>query len=1132
MTNIHIIISKYLRLHIIFIFLFVSFAFSAQAQQNRRTSIYQDTVTVNDGEITTMTISLKGKKLAVIRLKEGKKEGLQEKYGRNGTLAEESTYKNGNLEGKFIKYNYSGKIIEEKFYKYNKSRGHSLLQGSLQKFNNQYLLVLANYKDSLLHGDYKEYKRDMLFISAKYKAGLLIGSQTKYNRNGIISAKENYKIISENGIKKSVLNGKITYYNSQGFVSSEGVYKNGNKDGVWKTYYQGKGALESVITYKKGKKNGEFTYYYQNGNVKSRGTQYSQKSKYPYVIFDGKHETFNRNGNTTIITNYDMGNRHGDYKRFYDGGSIMESGEYYQKLKNGIWYYFSPEGDTLSLISYKVIPKDTIEVSVKDGPEIRWKNRTIVSKQFWKESKMHGEQQNYFPNGKLASKYNYNNGLLEGEYITYHQNGVMESYKFYKIRELYNNTEKAFAVGWDYRYDKEGSMTAKYYRDSLEKTIASISYKENFPAQVDYPGIIKIGYFPDGKIRSINMKTSYYSVFDQYYYRNGNTRLINIQNPENNVNNQIVYSNTGDVVYCSSRNKNPDSLQPSANIISKYTNAVGLKFIDNKFYSDSIKDGKYTLLYSNGNIMCELGFKNDLPHGNFVVYDAVSGDSLCYTSYNNGIIGYYMNKFAGKRYTQRGQLAANGKEMWVEYYYPNGNLREKSVYSKDNTSRIEHIEFWQNGQLKTKNNTIIGSSESYANDGRISSQTIVKDSLKTYRSYFANSNQLRTENFYINNKKEGLWKTYYESGQLWYKLSYKNGLAEGQYIQYFKDGKPKFVGDYKDNIKVGKWLHYNEYSVDTVSYKNGKIVVKMPDSKCGCVDTTISKISYASSLYHLCEYEDFKHFMPDFIIPIDSLEYRRIMYNRLQASDGGYSMDLVLFDYLSLKIPADEQIKITLNPCKTPGFISQMHMSAHIEGRTPYKSVTLNPKRISMEFLKGPLKSADSNYEYFTALFDTKSINYRNGKKLSFSFAKDQNACFSKGIINNFLQMEVINAKPHLFNMPSYYPLELTKNELSHFFGIKVNEARLSFYYQQNNARIKLDAKSDFILAGGHLAAGKIQISCKQITEDSYQIGEDGNDQVISAKELKNQWMANGFSRMQTSYDNNKQALIISFFVK
>ena len=99
------------------------------------------------------------------------------------------------------------------------------------------------------------------------------------------------------------------------------------------------------------------------------------------------------------------------------------------------------------------------------------------------------------------------------------------------------------------------------------------------------------------------------------------------------------------------------------------------------------------------------------------------------------------------------------------------------------------------------------------------------------------------------------------------------------------------------------------------------MVFKIPDTKCGCVDTINKKISYASSLYHLCEYEDFKHFMPDFITPIDSLDYRRLMYKRLQASDGSYSMDLVLFDYLSLKIPADEQIKITLNPCKTPGFI-------------------------------------------------------------------------------------------------------------------------------------------------------------------------------------------------------------------
>ena len=140
-------------------------------------------------------------------------------------------YKNGNLDGEVIVFDYNGRLFEKKNYKYSKSRGHSLLQGKYEKYDNTKLSISANYKDSLLDGQYREYLNDRLNVSAKYKAGLIMGEKKTYNRQGGLYAIEKYKIITEEGIKKSVLNGKASYYHTQGNLQSKGKYVNGMKEG-------------------------------------------------------------------------------------------------------------------------------------------------------------------------------------------------------------------------------------------------------------------------------------------------------------------------------------------------------------------------------------------------------------------------------------------------------------------------------------------------------------------------------------------------------------------------------------------------------------------------------------------------------------------------------------------------------------------------------------------------------------------------------------------------------------------------------------------------------------------------------------------------------------------------------------
>jgi len=121
------------------------------------------------------------------------------------------------------------------------------------------------------------------------------------------------------------------------------------------------------------------------------------------------------------------------------------------------------------------------------------------------------------------------------------------------------------------------------------------------------------------------------------------------------------------------------------------------------------------------------------------------------------------------------------------------------------------------------------------------------------------SKEIRAEGRIIDQKREGMWRYYYENGNEWgtiifnndkpekgllyyddkngsnkAQVDFKNGKMHGSYLEFYKNGKPKarieFVdslksgpasfyydsgnimieGEYKEGMKTGKWQHYTE----------------------------------------------------------------------------------------------------------------------------------------------------------------------------------------------------------------------------------------------------------------------------------------------------------------------------------
>ncbi|MCX7697287.1 MAG: DUF3352 domain-containing protein [Bacteroidales bacterium] len=72
----------------------------------------------------------------------------------------------------------------------------------------------------------------------------------------------------------------------------------------------------------------------------------------------------------------------------------------------------------------------------------------------------------------------------------------------------------------------------------------------------------------------------------------------------------------------------------------------------------------------------------------------------------------------------------------------------------------------------------------------------------------------------VDNKKEGLWKYYYESGNLWATVPYQKGKIDGRVIVYYdqKEPKTKIICEYKKDKREGQYIEY---------YLSGKTKAKL-----------------------------------------------------------------------------------------------------------------------------------------------------------------------------------------------------------------------------------------------------------------------------------------------------------------
>jgi len=385
--------------------------------------------------------------------RDDKKQGTSFYYEK-GVLKEEIPFKDDKKHGEGYRFNKNGDIVAIMTFKngalidqnnINRVDSRGMKQGVFKTFfPDKKVKTECYYKDDKLNGYFREFDQKGKEISiVRYINGELV----QENKNALSQTTETVKVKNEfysdgtlkksGGYKDSLPVGVHRTYNEQGKIKSSQTFSEegkkiadgivdgkGRQQGKW-TLYDSLGNVSGKGSYKNGKREGEWLFYFSLEKIQQKG-----------VYKDGKPE--------------------GKWLWYYSDGKLRREENFVNGKEDGFCYELSPTGDTLQSGEF-------IE-GFKHG---LWKTNmgdALVLEKF-SDGELHGDYRVYFlPSKKLRIEASYLQGGQHGKFREYYENG--------KIK-----TEGQYAGG------KENGMWRFYSEDGLLET--EIEYSQGEIAKVD-----------------------------------------------------------------------------------------------------------------------------------------------------------------------------------------------------------------------------------------------------------------------------------------------------------------------------------------------------------------------------------------------------------------------------------------------------------------------------------------------------------------------------------------------------------------------------------------------------------------------------------------------------------------------
>ncbi|MDR2084320.1 MAG: hypothetical protein LBP67_04930 [Bacteroidales bacterium] len=108
------------------------------------------------------------------------------------------------------------------------------------------------------------------------------------------------------------------------------------------------------------------------------------------------------------------------------------------------------------------------------------------------------------------------------------------------------------------------------------------------------------------------------------------------------------------------------------------------------------------------------------------------------------------------------------------------------------------------------NKTTVVIIEEYENgDPKIVREYVKNDTANYLETKYYSANIKMIEGAYVDGKREGTWKAWYQDGTLWSEGDFKEGKNNGNHVNYYENGAQRISGKYIDGVRTGAWTFYD-----------------------------------------------------------------------------------------------------------------------------------------------------------------------------------------------------------------------------------------------------------------------------------------------------------------------------------
>ena len=306
---------------------------------------------------------------------------------------------------------------------------------------------------------------------------------------------------------------------------------------------------------------------------------------------------------------------------------------------------------------------------------------------------------------------------------------------------------------------------------------------------------------------------------------------------------------------------------------------------EESFVDDKLQG--YTRIYDlKGDLTMEIPFVDGVEKGNGYEYDKELIITLL--TYKAGVLtkkqginrkdqqeqkqGLWVQFFSNRKFKVEGTYLNNLKHGYWKYYQPNGNLIkvEKWVMGvlQENSQEVAKVEIKrtlnpQTGKLAFKgsytngvpqgvhreyddegnvisskiyNNGVVlfegivdenglkqGMWKEYYETGELKAEGRYKDNLKVALwNYYYIQGTMEQTGSYVRGLPDGLWIWTYQNGQTWREEEYESGFEEGSSIEYSDSGTVITKGNYVEGFKEGEWFFEMNDHRELGSYFEGE----------------------------------------------------------------------------------------------------------------------------------------------------------------------------------------------------------------------------------------------------------------------------------------------------------------------